>query len=67
MDRERDHVVQVTNGTVDSASRKTSGRNNIRWVITETPDGDEDLVMTMAAPTGGELVCSSISRTIAGP
>ena len=53
MGRARDHVVQVTNDTVDSASRKTSG-HNIRWVITETPGGDEDVVMTMAATTDSE-------------
>ena len=51
MDRARDHIVQVTNGTVDSASRKTSGRN-IRWVITETPDGDKDIVVSVSAATG---------------
>ena len=53
MGRARDHVEQVTNDTVDSASRKTSG-HNIRWVITETPNGDEDVVMTMAATTDSE-------------
>ena len=37
MARVCDHVVQVTSGSVDSASWKTSGRN-IRWLITETPD-----------------------------
>ena len=48
-----DHIVQVTSGSVGSASRKTSGRS-IRWLITETPDGDEDVVMAMAATTDSE-------------
>ena len=72
-----DHVLDVTNGDMTSASRKVSG-DNTRWVITVEPDGDADVTIALPATTDcddpgavctarGQMLSNLVATIVAGP
>ena len=72
-----DHVLTVTGGEVDSASRVQQG-SNIRWNIHVQPDGNGDVTVTLPKTTdcndqgsvctqSGKMLSGQVSLTIPGP
>ena len=71
-------LLDVSGGTVDGARRLNPYRDNIAWVVTVTPNGDGDVVITVPAaracdssrspctPNGGRLT-NAPSTTVPGP
>ena len=75
----RDHVLNVTGGSVKKAQR-TDKPSNIPWRITVRPDGNGDVVIELPATTdcdaqgaicakdgSGRMLSNSLSFTVSGP
>ena len=76
----RDHVLDVTGGSVTAARRLEPGSEtpNMRWEITVTPNGNADVTVTLPATTdcaaqgavctqGGKMLSNQTSITVPGP
>ena len=73
----RQYVVDVTAGRISRAVQKTPG-NNIAWILTVVPDGNDDVVLSVPPTTdcgvdsavctrqGGKMV-NHASLTVSGP
>ena len=73
----RDHMMTVTNGVINKASRVTKGSNE-RWNIRVTPSGDQEVSISFTATTDcgdtdaicaedGRLLTNGDNITIQGP
>ena len=72
-----DHALEVTNGELTGLSRLERGKNQA-WNVTVTPNGDEDVTITLVATTdcaATGAICTadnrplsaSVSATVVGP
>ena len=73
----RNHVFDVTGGTITKARRLTQG-SNVRWEITVDPSGNSDVTITLSATTdcsaqgaacthGGKKLSEGLQLTVSGP